>query len=87
MLAQVKDDRLHFNHNLTTGVVGGGREALPQLSLYCLAFPRTPSVMCRRMCVSEGQSSNDKSIMWLHNLCTGSCHMQLSPQLVECWSE
>ena len=49
MLVQINDDRLHFNHNLTTGVGGGGREALPQLSLYCLAFPRTPSVMCRRM--------------------------------------
>ena len=60
---QVKDNRLHFSLNLTTGVGGGGREALPQLSLYCLAFPHTPSVICRRICVSGGQISDDKSIM------------------------
>ena len=26
------------------------KEALPQLSLYCLAFPHAPSVMCKGMC-------------------------------------
>ena len=54
MLVQVKHNRLNFNHNLTTGVGGGGREALPQLSLYYLAFQRTP-VMCRRVSV-EGRA-------------------------------